>query len=216
MRWPSVITTCLPSRATRNPAFSSARTAARWLIPGSFATSAGDLDFPHVGSQQEFLAHQEIARDSVADVRQRFLLARSLRPAARKPGTRDRESFLGLFERHSVLHTLLVHQSHTYQARYLRIRALIEGDAIVPRPSERSTLTTGPRSGRAATPARPASPDRESPAFPPAPAAERGIRARHSSRIVLGKLDSRHATDPRVRQRLRMISLAGLAFPVSE
>ena len=34
IRVPSVITICLLWRAMRNPAFCSARTAARWLTPG--------------------------------------------------------------------------------------------------------------------------------------------------------------------------------------
>ena len=39
IRWPLLITTCLPWRTIRNPAFSSARTASRWLTPGIFGTA---------------------------------------------------------------------------------------------------------------------------------------------------------------------------------
>src|SRR3989442_4618788 len=38
MRTPSVITMCFPCRTTPNPAFSSARTASRWLTLGTFGT----------------------------------------------------------------------------------------------------------------------------------------------------------------------------------
>jgi len=36
IRVPSVITICLPWRATQKPAFSKARSASRWFTPGSF------------------------------------------------------------------------------------------------------------------------------------------------------------------------------------
>jgi hypothetical protein len=36
---------CLPCRTTPKPAFSRARTASRWLIPGSFGTSDSYVDF---------------------------------------------------------------------------------------------------------------------------------------------------------------------------
>ncbi len=35
IRFPSVMTMCLPCRATQKPAFSKARTALRWLIPAN-------------------------------------------------------------------------------------------------------------------------------------------------------------------------------------
>lgn len=48
MRTPSVMTMCLPCRTTPKPAVSRARTASRWLIPGSSARSDSDVDFANL------------------------------------------------------------------------------------------------------------------------------------------------------------------------
>ena len=48
MRTPLVMRMCLPCRTTPKPAFSKARIASRWLIPGSFGTSDSYVDFANL------------------------------------------------------------------------------------------------------------------------------------------------------------------------
>src|SRR4051812_42294932 len=93
---PSVITMCVLCRATRNPAFCKARTASRWLIPGSLGMLDGHFDPADPLILEEFRPHFEILADRLDDIRERLLFGRSLRAASRQARHGDAEAFFRL------------------------------------------------------------------------------------------------------------------------
>jgi hypothetical protein len=78
-RLPSVITMCFPWRKTRNPAFSSALTAARWLTPGILAMFlSSDLDFGKFNALENLVNGLKIFRNGDLDILDRFFPGRAL------------------------------------------------------------------------------------------------------------------------------------------
>ena len=106
IRSPSVMTMCLPWRAMRKPAFSSARTARRWLTPGILGTAClyGDLDLTDYHASGILDCHFHVLADGIRDVRQGFLFRRPLGRTTRKAWNPDGESLFGLFKRYPAFH----------------------------------------------------------------------------------------------------------------
>src|SRR5947209_4425122 len=98
------MTTCLLSLATRNPTFCSARTASRWLMPGIFGTSTGDLDLANIAVSQQVVANRQVLPDGVSNVGQGLILRLPLRPATGQSRTRNGEALVGLLQGDSVFH----------------------------------------------------------------------------------------------------------------
>ena len=98
---------CLPWRAMRKPAFSSARTARRWLTPGILGTAClyGDLDLTDYHASGTSRLPLPCTRGRASDdVGQGFLFRRPLGRTTRKAWNPDGESLFGLFKRYPAFH----------------------------------------------------------------------------------------------------------------
>ena len=105
MRKPSVITTCFPCRSTLKPAFSGARTACWWLMPGIFGTlRIATFYFTNRGTLEEIVSRGEVFLDGRLYVLESFLFRIPLRPTAGKTWNGNTVPFFVVVKRNLVFH----------------------------------------------------------------------------------------------------------------
>ena len=93
----------------RKPAFSRARTARWWGIPGILGTRfGGDLHFPEELLPGKLSGDGEILEDGVLDIGERFRFGVALRPTTGQTGAGDTEAFLSWYEGNRVFHGLTI------------------------------------------------------------------------------------------------------------